>query len=341
MNEDEPNFNNDEELSEDESSQELNKIVPFDELEDFEISELDIESINEVIKNVIENMSEELLLTVPQSLIPTVIEAHEEVVKNMYGTLPSELTELIMQNINEVQKSISETISNFFPISTFIPHFTEIFSELSEDDDQIWEKIIGHESYSFLPVYRISVDENIDEKDLFPAIIKRETEILQTAKYSLGKLDKSDLLKPLFEEAITTVEKGQYLAGQSFLANIYEIIRFNRFENKDTIYPFPHVLRTYVQLRDCVRYILSKNTSDDVKLALMTIYVFSNTKNLNDDHIPRQITSRHATAHLGAAYFSRYNCLCFLLYLSEVFDLVYKLESVPKSLIKPKLEWSS
>lgn len=252
-----------------------------------------------------------------------------------------------------------------------------IFS--SAETNLFWQKIReehskldGYETQSFLPVYRIGIDDTLDSDKLYAAIEGKEKEIIESARTSLHSLDDEDSLKALFEEALSAIEQGNYFAGQSLLAHIYTLIRDTRFILATDLQgqlrlqkgePFPIRLRDEVlsyrknkgaesntfdlqsweDISDIIQAIISKYTDDDVKLSVITLYVFLNTKNLSssiEENDPQRIASRNGMNHSSSKYFSRYNCLCFVLYVSEVFDLIYKLESEPNSIIKPKTEWA-
>lgn len=260
-----------------------------------------------------------------------------ERISNKIKILETEIK--IAENIEGYNKEVLRiNQSNMY--SFRIPYFEEGLTGIFANTEPVWSKMEGYETDSFLPVYRISLEDHIDTEELFSEILTRQSDIITTAKASLLQIDANDSLRKLFEEAIICVEEDKYFAGQALLATIYGLIRDNRLKVKNFLsWNENHFLTRWGQLRDFVLRISTEYTEEDVKLALMTLHVFAHTKYLSEDHDPQRVPSRNAITHKNPVYFSKYNCLCFLLYVSEVFDLLYKLESLPNSIVKSKIEW--
>lgn len=254
-----------------------------------------------------------------------------------------ECHEQIQENIEQYNRDILEiNQSNIYSFS--IPYFEEEegLTGIFAQTEPVWSKMEGYESHSFLPVYRIDEEDHIDADELFSIIHNKKVDIVETATESLIRLNMDDPLRPLFAEAILLVEEEKYFAAQAVLSIIYGLIREHRLKVVHFL-PFGenHFLTTWGPLRDFVLRIGSDYTEEDVKLALMTLYVFANTNYFPENHDPQRLPSRNGMIHKDSIYFSKYNCLCFLLYVSEVFDLIYRLESMPDSIVKPKIGWDA
>lgn len=219
--------------------------------------------------------------------------------------------------------------------------FPPIYHELREK----LELLQDYHEETFLPVYRIGAANDLSEDALVKTVISNKSKIFEFSKSTSELIEsKQDPLADAFLETIRAAESGFLIPAQAAAGNLLSFIRDHRLNkignllNKQAI----DSSKTLNELKEFFDFVENNYDNGDISLLGIFLYIYQHTTTLAEKpHDPAKITNRNASVHSSIHYYSEYNTLAFILYLSEVFQLIYRIQVNDKSIVKDLSSWTA